>query len=160
MDLHRAQGRGRRAFWILAAGVILLAVIWSAQGFGHDRAGSRHGRHGFAIAESPEELAAQVDRWLEHLDATGAQRERITALVDELAPELVELTAEGQALRGQIVEALAAEEPSAARIASLQEDVREWSGRLAERAMEITFEIAAELTPEQRAELIERWEKR
>jgi Spy/CpxP family protein refolding chaperone len=78
----------------------------------------------------------------------------------QLAPELVELAAQRDALSDQIVSALAAEELTATRTETLQEQVSEQSGRLAERTLEIAFEIATELTPEQRTELIERWVRR
>ena len=86
IDRHRAQGRGRKAFWGLVLGATLIAGIGLVQGFGHERAGSPHGRH-FATAASPEQIAERVDRMLDHLDATAAQRGRITARVNELTPE-------------------------------------------------------------------------
>jgi Spy/CpxP family protein refolding chaperone len=97
---------------------------------------------------------------LDHLDVTDIQRARITALVDERSPELVELSAQREALRDQIVAALAAEELTPIRTENLQAQVSEQSAQLAERTLEIAFEIAAELTPDQRTELIERWERR
>jgi Spy/CpxP family protein refolding chaperone len=146
IDRHRSQGRGRKAFWILVLGVSLVAAVGSVRGFGHERGGSQH--------------AYRVDRLLDHLDATDTQRARITALVDERAPELVELATRREALRGRIVEVLAAEELTVTNIETLQQEVREQSAQLAERTIEITFEIASELTPEQRTELIERWTRR
>jgi Spy/CpxP family protein refolding chaperone len=159
IDRHRARGRGRRAFWVLVLGAALIAGIGLVQGFGHERAGSQHGRH-FATAASPEQIADRVDQMLDHLDVTDIQRERITALVDELSPELVELSAQREALRDQIVAALAAKELTPIRTENLKKQVSEQSGQLAERTLEIAFEIASELTPEQRTELIERWERR
>jgi Spy/CpxP family protein refolding chaperone len=155
---HRAQGRGRKAFWVLVLGAALIAGIGLVQGFGHERAGSPQ-RH-FATAASPEQITDRVDQMLDHLDVTDIQRARITALVDELAPELVELAAQRETLRDQIVAALTAEELTPIRTEDLQEQVSEQSAQLAERTLEIAFEIAAELTPDQRTELIERWERR
>lgn len=156
---HRAQGRGRKVFWVLVLGAVLIAGVGLVKGFGHERAGSPHDRH-FATAASPEQIADRVDRMFDQLDATDAQRARITARVNELTPELVELAAQRDALRDQIVAALAAEELTPSRTETLQKQVSEQSAQLAERALEITFEIAAELTPEQRAEFIERWDQR
>jgi len=159
IDRHRARGRDRKAFWILVLGAALIAAVGLVHGFGNDRARPQHGGH-FATAASPEQLADRVDQLLDHLDATDAQRGRITALVDELAPELVELAAQRDALSDQIVSALAAEELTATRTESLRKQVGEQSAQLAERTLEIAFDIATELTPEQRTELIERWERR
>jgi Spy/CpxP family protein refolding chaperone len=158
IDRHRAQGRGRKAFWILVLGVVL--VVGSVHVFGHGRGKPQYDRHGFSTEASPEEFADRVDRLLNHLDATDAQRARITALLEGLAPELVELAARRDALRDQIVAALAAEELTISSIETLQQEVREQSAQLAERTIEIMFEIASELTLEQRTEIIERWERR
>jgi Spy/CpxP family protein refolding chaperone len=146
---HRAQGRGRKAFWVLVLTAALIAGVGLVKGFGHERS-----------AASPEQIADRVDRMLDHLDVTDAQRARITARVNELAPELVELAAQRDALRDQVVAALATEELTLSHAEALQKQVSEQSAQLAKRALEITFEIAAELTPEQRAEFIERWEQR
>ena len=86
---HRVQGRGRKVFWVLVLGAVLIAGVGLVKGFGHERAGSPHDRH-FATAASPEQIADRVDRMLDHLDATEAQRARITARVNELTPEIVE----------------------------------------------------------------------
>jgi Spy/CpxP family protein refolding chaperone len=156
---HRTQGRGRKVFWVLVLGAVLIAGVGVVQGFGHDRAGSRHGRD-LATLAPPEQLADRIDHLLDRLDATDVQRARINALVDELTPELVELAAQRDALRDQVVAALAADELTSSRTETLQKEVSEQSAQLAQRALVITFEIAAELTPEQRAELTERWEQR
>jgi len=156
---HRAQGRGRKAFWALALGAALIAGVGLVQGFGADRARPRHGRH-FAAEASAEQLADRVDQMLDYLDASEIQRLRIAALVESFTPELVEIEAQRDALREQIVSALAAEDLTAARVDDLQKQVGEQSAQLAERAVEIAFEIAAELTPEQRAEIIEHWDRR
>jgi len=159
IDRHRAQGRGRKVFWVLVLGAVLIAGVGFVKGFGHDRARPQDGRH-FATAASPEQLADRIDHLLDHLDATDTQRARIIDLVDELAPELVELAAQRDALSDQIVSALAAEELTATRTENLQKQVSEQSAQLAERTLEIAFEIATELTPEQRTELFELWERR
>lgn len=120
-------------------------------GFAHDGTRARHGRHS-ATATSSERIDGPLDR----LDATDAQRKRIA----ELAPELARLAARRDALSEQVVSALAAEDLTAARIEALKRQITEQGARLASRALDVVFEIAAELTPEQRAELIERWERR
>jgi len=70
---HRAEGRGRKAFWILVLVATLIAFLVSVQGFGHDRGRPQHARHGFAAEVSPEEFSDRVDQLLDHLDATDTQ---------------------------------------------------------------------------------------
>ena len=156
---HRAEGRGRRVFWLLVLAAALIAAVGLAKGFGPQRTGSQHGQH-FVDIQSPEQITGRVDQMLDTLDVTDAQRERITTRVDAVAPELVELAAQRNALRDRIVAALADEQLTVSRIETLQTQVEEQSAQLARRALEIIFEIAAELTPQQRNALIEQWDRR
>lgn len=86
----------------------------------------------------------------------GAPCGHDTAIADgESIPELAELSARRDALGERVLSALAERELTAERIEALKEQVVEESARLSERAVEIAFEIASELTPAQRAELLE-----
>jgi len=65
IDRHRAQGQGRKVFWVLVLGAVLIAGVGLVKGFGHDRARPQDGRH-FATAASPEQLADRIDHLLDH----------------------------------------------------------------------------------------------
>lgn len=141
----------RRALWIalpllaLALAVAPRALAW--------------GRH-HARPSSPEELSKRLDHGLEHLldelDASDAQRARAAQLAEARAPALFALMSEGRALRQKAKGVLLAKELDQTQLATLRAQLDSVYARGADSALQGLFDLAAVLTPEQRAKLAER----
>ena len=156
---HRKNGRGRKAFWITAV-LAGLVVAWFAWDGRPARAHGMRGHAGFDRQGSAEEVAERLDRMLDHLDATGPQKEQVAAIIADLVRELEALHGEKQALFVEISKAMTSEQPDREALAR----ARSKTVNLATRAVEQTFDALAELslvlTPEQRAEIVEHWTER
>jgi Spy/CpxP family protein refolding chaperone len=134
-------------------GVTLLA----AAGFGHR--GGFCGAHGDP-ARMERMLGAHLDEVLDELEATPAQREKIAAVKDRLL-------AKGRALHeergGAMTELLAQWEsptPDRARVNAIVDERAAGMQAFAHEVADAMVEVHAVLTPEQRAQVAERWRER
>ena len=132
----------------MAVGVVTLA------GFGR----SWHHRH------DPERMAEfvteRVDDALDDVDATPEQRERIHAVKDRMLARAKELHGDRAAVRATILEAWKAEAPEAAKLHALVDERADALRALAHEAVDAGVEVHGVLTPEQRAKLAEKAERR
>ena len=159
---HRERGRGRKAFWILAA--VGLAVVLIGAARSHERgrrtAGHRAGPHETFDVERIEQLFAEDGRWLDRLGIDEEQRPRIAAVLTESAPRFEVIAAERDALREELVEAFAGPQADEQRLEELRWQVAEIAVRALDEGFDVAVELAAVLTPEQRQALAEHWEER
>ncbi len=132
----------------LAVGVVTLA------GFGR----SWHHRH------DPERFAEfvteRVEDALDDVDATPEQRQRIHAVKERMLARAKELHGDRAAVRGTILEAWKAESPDAAKLHALVDERADAMRALAHEAVDAGVEVHGVLTPEQRAKLAEKAERR
>jgi len=132
----------------LAVGVVALA------GFGR----GWHHRH------DPERMAEfvteRVDDALDDVDATPEQRERIHAVKDRMLARAKELHGDRAAGRAAILEAWKAEAPDASKLHALVDERADAMRALAHEAVNAGVEVHGILTPEQRAKLAEKAERR
>jgi Spy/CpxP family protein refolding chaperone len=124
------------------------------------RGGCGHGHGGHDPARMAAFVTDHVDDALDDLEATPEQRARVHAVKDRLL-------ARGQALRearaGAHAEVLAqwrSETPDAARLHAMVDERLEAMRALAHEAVDAGVEVHGTLTPEQRAEVTRKIERR
>jgi protein CpxP len=140
-----------------------LAVGMSATAFAHGPGGWGGGR-GSAGAADPQTMQHRAEsmakRWLRGVDATEAQQKKVAEIMTATMTELRPLREQQRAARKQVVEILS--QPQIDRAAL--EAARAQGIRLAEdfsrRITQSLADAAEVLTPEQRAKLAERFERR
>ena len=164
---HRQTGRGRKATWIAAGLAALLATIWMAPAisgrgqashFGGHFGESRHGR-------SFSELAAELrehGRWVDFAGLTDAQADQLAALIDERAPVLDDLESRRVRLVELLSEVFAAADGDieAAGVEALRTDAKRLADQAIDESLDAFAEVAARLTPEQRADVLRHWRHR
>ncbi|MCB9760618.1 MAG: Spy/CpxP family protein refolding chaperone [Alphaproteobacteria bacterium] len=153
---HRRH-RGRRRFGILgllcafALGAFALPRAFAAYTGGH----GCHRGGDFTAEEVRDHMGHGADWILDEVDATDAQRDQIDAVLDEAAPEMVELHAEGRGLKDELRGLLAAPTLDREAIEQVRLDGVDLADRASTRALGWMVRVAEVLTPEQRADLAE-----
>ena len=145
----------KRVQLILALGGLLL-VAGLATGC-HRGPGGWHGRD---PAEVSKRVHARVDDALDRLDATPAQREKILGIADRLVADGLKLRGDREAVHGELLAAWKAETVDRARLHALVDQRIEALRALAHEAADGVADAHDVLTPEQRAKVAERIEKR
>jgi Spy/CpxP family protein refolding chaperone len=152
------RSRVRRFFAFAAVPALAgLGLLFAGRvyAFGPFHGGCRH--HG---AESAEEVRDHLDRRVEHVldevDASEAQRAQVDALLDAAAPQLFALMAEGRSLRGEVKQALLADEVDHARIQKAQAALDGLAQRASKLGLGTLAQVADVLTPAQRREVADK----
>lgn len=126
--------------------------------------GHRHGHRGGHGAMDPERVNARIDRMTERLakavEATPEQREKIGAIAKAAAADLSTLRKQGGDLRRQAMDLLKAPTVDRAAIESLRSQQMTVADALSKRMTTALADTAEVLSPEQRAKLAERFERR
>jgi Spy/CpxP family protein refolding chaperone len=159
---HRERGRGRRAFWILVAVGLTVTLVAAARGSRRDQReyGHRTGAREELSLERIQELFAEDGRWLDRLGIGEEQRPRIAAVLEGSVPRLQAIAVERDELRQELVRAFAGPTTDVERIEELRWEAAEIVVRALDEGFDVAVELAEVLTPEQRRELIQHWEKR
>lgn len=148
---HRARGRGRKAFWVLIAATLAIALVFTRPG--------RHGDHG-----SGGDWSVLDDRSIEAamsaIDATEEQRARLEPEIQRARIALQDLALAEQELHLQMLSALRSGEPNAAAISELRARAVALSESAIDTAFDSGLAIWSELEADQRAELLSRWQTR
>ncbi len=124
-------------------------------------AGGRGFHHGppASAAEAREHVGERIERALERVDATDAQRAAVDAVLDRDVPKMFALHEDGASLReeGRALFGAAAIDRDAV------EDLRRDTVALFDEGSKIMFatmaDVAAALTPEQRADIVDAMER-
>ncbi len=143
----------------LAAGAGVTAWAQGPHGGGHGRhMHAMHGMHGGGgmFMGSPE----RIDRLLDGLNATEAQRTQIKQIARAAAQDLRAQRKEGRALRDQAAAIFTAPTVDAAAAESLRQQMLARHDASSRRITQAMLEASAVLTPEQRVKLGERIESR
>lgn len=147
----------RRGLWV---GLTLIAVtgaaaLSAAQAYGFGGGGWRHGGGGPGAF-----MERRVQRVLEKVGATDAQKAQIKATWDGLRPEMKALHEQQAELRKQIAQAAGAPTIDTARV----EQLRQQSVQLVDKTSIVLtrglLATAQALTPEQRKQVLAEIEKR
>jgi len=152
---------GKRGLKWLAAGVVLAISATVAVSAWADRGAGGHGMggHGMFLG-SPEHMNRGIDRMLDGVNATDAQRTQIKAIVQQAAQDLKGQREAGRALREQGVQLFTAPTVDAAAAESLRQQMLAQHDTASRRTLQAMLEISGVLTPEQRTQLAQHMKQR
>ncbi len=119
--------------------------------------GGHEGRPGMMhFGGSPEHMARGIDRMLDGLNATDAQRAQIKQIVQAAAADLKAQHEAGRALHQKGVQVFAAPTVDAAAAESLRQQMSAQHDQASKRMLAAMLDVSKVLTPEQRAKVGER----
>ena len=156
---------GKRGLKWMAAGLVLAIsstvglTAWAEPGFG----GHGHGRHGGGhglFMGSPEHMSRGIDRMLDSLNATDAQRAQIKQIVQQAAADLKVQRESGKALRERSMQIFSAPTVDAAAAESVRQQMLVQHDNMSRRTLQAMLDVSRVLTPEQRAKVAERMKQR
>jgi protein CpxP len=158
----KGQAATRRGLKVLAAGVLLAisATValsaWAHPGGGH---------HGGAMMGGGSALfmgghGRGIERMLDSVNATEAQRVRIRQITQEAAQDLKAQREQHRALRERSLQIFTAPVVDAAAAEAVRKQMLAQHDATSSRMLKAMLEVSAELTPEQRAQLGERMKQR
>ena len=105
---------------------------------------------------SPERMGRMIDRMLDGLNASDAQRAQIKQIAAIAAADLRTLMASGRTLRERGGQALVAPNVDAVAIEQVRQQMLQQHDQTSRRASQAMVDVARVLTPEQRAKVGER----
>jgi periplasmic protein CpxP/Spy len=157
----------RSALHWLAAGLLVgaaaaVALPVQAQGrHGHGPAeGGGPGPMAMMFGGPPEHVARRVDRLLDGLNATDAQRTQIRQIATAAAADLSAQRKAGHGLREQALQAFTAPTVDAGAAESVRQQMSAQQDQASKRTLQAMLDVARVLTPEQRATLGSRMKER
>ena len=121
--------------------------------------GRPHRHADVSEAEAKERAAEHVDDALDWLDGTEVQKKQVTAVVDQVIPDLMSYKEEHKALRAEFQKVLAAPTVDPAALEDLRVRFLKLADAATPRGTRALGEIAQILTPQQRQKAIEKWRK-
>jgi protein CpxP len=174
-----ATSNGKRRWTLLGLGVAALATVGALTAHRHAQAGAMgfgghgHGPGGWhggmggmgGIGDmDPAVVAKRIDArvayMLAEIDATAEQRERIATILKGLANDMQQNRQRHMQARRQSLELLAAPTIDRAQLEKLRVEQMQLGDVTSRRILQAMMDSAEVLSPEQRAKLIERWQRR
>jgi Spy/CpxP family protein refolding chaperone len=151
------------AFGVLAAAAASLTLPALAQGHpGHHGPGMGAGPGGgmMMLGGSPEHVARAVDRMLDGLNATDAQRAQIKQIATSAAADMKAQHDAGRDLHERGLQIFTAPVVDANAAEALRQQMTAHHDQASKRMLQAMLDVARVLTPEQRAKLGERMKER
>jgi Spy/CpxP family protein refolding chaperone len=105
---------------------------------------------------SPEQVARHVDRMLDGLNATDAQRTQIKQIAQAAAADLKAQHEAGKALRERGLQIFAAPTVDANAAESVRQQIQAQHDQASRRMLQAMLDVSRVLTPEQRAKIADR----
>ena len=161
----RRQGVSQPAR-LLAAAVLAIAAIAAApgahaQGPGHGaHGGGGHGAGMMMFGGSPERIGRMVDRTLDGLNATDAQRTQIKQIALAAATDLQAQREAARGLRERGRQLFTAPNVDAAAAESVRQQMLAQHDQSSRRVLQAMLDVSRVLTPEQRAAIGQRMQQR
>ena len=168
-DGGNAEGRAGR--WngarlllrAMAFGTLVAAASVQAQGHGPHGMGGMGGHHDGGMrmfGGSPERASRAIERMLDGLNATDAQRMQIKQIAAAAAADLQAQRQTGRAFKEQALAVFTAPTVDARAAETLRAQMSALGDQTSKRMLQAMLEVAGALTPEQRAKLGERMRER
>ena len=162
--VRAAPGSGA-ALRIMAIGTIIVAAACTAvfaHAQGRDGPGAEgHGGPGMMMfGGAPEHMGRSLDRMLDGLNASEAQRSQIRQIAMAAATDLRAQRESGRALHDQAMQIFTAPSVDAAAAESLRQQMLARHDQASKRMLQAMLDVAKVLTPEQRARIGERMKDR
>ena len=145
--------------WLMAGTVVVACATVALSADAQERGpGPMHGPGPgmMMFGGSPEHVARHVDRMLDGLNATDAQRTQIKQIAQAAAADLKTQHEAGKALRERGLQIFAAPTVDANAAESVRQQVEAQHDQASRRMLQATLDVSRVLTPEQRAKLAER----
>jgi Spy/CpxP family protein refolding chaperone len=115
---------------------------------------------GMMMAGDPTHVARMIDRLLDGMGATDAQRSQIRQIAQAAAADLNAERDADRALHDRAIELLAAPTVDAAAAESLRQQMQARHDQASKRMLQAMLDMSKVLTPEQRAKLAQRMKQR
>ncbi|NUZ07248.1 Spy/CpxP family protein refolding chaperone [Piscinibacter koreensis] len=141
---------------LLIAAAGLVATPASAQPM---MGGGHHGHHG-AMASSPERMGRHLDRMLDGLNATDAQRAQIKQIYAAAAADLKAQRQPARDLHQRQMQIFTAPTVDARAAEQVRQEMMAHRDQVSRRMTQAMIEASRVLTPEQRAKIGERMKER
>jgi len=152
------SGFNFRRWGIGLAAVSLVGALIA--GASHSR--GRHGHWGHHRMDNPEEAREHVEdaaEWmLDHVDASDAQQEKVQAILRESVDEFVDMAQQHHANRDALIKAFTQPTIDRQALESIRRDELQVAEAASNKMVKTLADVAEVLTPEQRRELLERFE--
>jgi periplasmic protein CpxP/Spy len=134
-------------------------------GMGPMQGGMHHGMHdrmggGMMFGGSPERMSRMIDRMLDGVSASDAQRSQVKQIAIAAAADLKAQAQAGRGLRQRGMQALMAPTVDANAVEQVRQQMLQQHDQMSRRMTQAMLDIARVLTPEQRAKLGERMRDR
>jgi periplasmic protein CpxP/Spy len=153
--------------WTVAAIAAAAVAVAGAALSWHSHAhafGPGHHRQGGWEQMDPETMDKRIEAMtafrLADIDATPEQKSRITAIMKGVANDLSSLRGQGRELRSKSMQLLAAPTIDRAQLEALRVQQVQLHETVSRRMLQAMADAAEVLTPEQRARLAERMQRR
>ncbi|MDE2092806.1 MAG: Spy/CpxP family protein refolding chaperone [Burkholderiales bacterium] len=162
-----ARRRSALTVRLILGSVVLVAATsfaLSAHAQGHHAAGGGGMGGGPAgmmmFGGTPQRIGSSVDRMLDGLNATGAQRDQIKQIVIAAAADLKAQRDAGRALHEKWLAVFMAPTVDAGAAEALRQQMLAQHDQASKRVLQAMLDVSKVLTPEQRAALGERMKRR
>jgi len=146
--------------WLMAGTVLVTCATVALSADAQERgSGPMHGPGPGAMmmfGGSPEHVARHVDRMLDGLNATDAQRTQIKQIAQAAAVDLKAQHEAGKALRERGLQIFAAPTVDANAAESVRQQLETQHDQSSRRMLQAMLDVSRVLTPEQRAKIAER----
>jgi len=127
----------------------------------HDMGGMHHGMGGgMMFRGSPEHMGRMIDRMLDGLNASDAQRGQIKQIAAAAATDMKAQAEAGRVLRQRAMQAFVAPTVDAGAVEQVRQQMLQQHDQMSRRMTQAMLDVARVLTPEQRARLGERMRDR
>ena len=147
------------ALGVLAAAAASMTLPAHAQGHGGGHGGPGGGGM-MMFGGSPEHVARSVDRLLDGLNASDAQRSQIKQIATAAAADMKSQHEAGRGLHERGLQIFTAPVVDANAAESLRQQMTAQHDQASKRMLQAMLDVARVLTPEQRAKLGERMKER
>ncbi len=121
--------------------------------------GPRHGMGNMTEAQVTERMQDVAEFGLDYVDADDQQVARVNQVIKGVAPSVVKLRTEHQALGAELRAELSKDTIDPARVEALRKRALDLFDRASLEGSKALIASAEVLTPEQRKELTYKWEK-
>lgn len=153
----------RRPGKLLFLGVLfvlgaVVAVPWAMASGARDAFTHHRGCRGGEVTEDGlrDKLGFGAGFALQKVDATQEQRDQVDAILDDLAPRLFAAKTEGTEIHAAVGEAISGETVDAEQLELLRQQGLVHADEVSKIVLDSAVELAEVLTPDQRAELMQR----
>ncbi len=155
MKLSTVSSRGMRGVLLGVAVALAGASVtaWAEPGRGQDAKYKHHGHHaGGVMGGSPR----HVERMLDSVNATEAQRAQVRQIAEAAAAETKDRRVAARSLRQQQMELFAQPTVDANAVEALRRQMLAEHDQTSQRVTRAMLDISRVLTPEQRAQMAEK----